>query len=148
MGRKSNPVLVEYFHRGHKLTNNSNRYHHTCKLCGEEFPRGRVEGLSGHITKKCPAISLAERTSVVLRLHDLEKQDGGVNTEVVAHTTNRGQANLSYAPPESQQFNALNVLAEASRRVGAPNRGRKSQALKSDLPLDPALIQPADQNDG
>ena len=151
MGRKPNPVIVEYFHRGDKLVDNSNRYHHTCRLCGEEFPKGRVEGLGTHITKKCQAISLAERTSVVLRLHDLERQDGGNNTEVVAHATNRNQLNDTYTPSKPQpspQFNGLNVLAEASRRVGGSNRSRRSQAPRSALPLDPALIEPVGQNDG
>ena len=35
MGRRPNAVVGEFFHRGQKLDDNSNRYQHTCKKCGQ-----------------------------------------------------------------------------------------------------------------
>jgi len=40
MGRKPNPLISEYFERGAKINDKSNRYPHRCKLCGEVFPKG------------------------------------------------------------------------------------------------------------
>ncbi|KAI1094857.1 hypothetical protein F5B19DRAFT_417619 [Rostrohypoxylon terebratum] len=71
MGRKPNPVIVEYFERGPKLNDNSNRYHHRCKACGEDFPKGRSDSLTAHLVRKCPAISQADRVNVCLTLNGL-----------------------------------------------------------------------------
>jgi hypothetical protein len=38
MGRKPNQLILEYFERGPKLEDASNRYQHTCKSCGEKVP--------------------------------------------------------------------------------------------------------------
>lgn len=35
MGRKPNALILEFFERGAKLADQSNRYEHTCKRCGE-----------------------------------------------------------------------------------------------------------------
>jgi hypothetical protein len=35
MGRKPNQLVLEFFHRGRKLEDASNRYEHTCKRCGD-----------------------------------------------------------------------------------------------------------------
>lgn len=35
MGRKPNPLILEFFERGPKIGDQSNRYQHTCKRCGE-----------------------------------------------------------------------------------------------------------------
>lgn len=35
MGRRPNQLVLEFFHRGPKLQDASNRYEHTCKRCGE-----------------------------------------------------------------------------------------------------------------
>lgn len=66
MGRKRNPLITEFFDRGAKLKDNSNRYAYRCKLCGEDFSKGRVETLTTHLLKKCPAISDEDRTSAAL----------------------------------------------------------------------------------
>jgi hypothetical protein len=39
MGRRPNAVVGEFFHRGQKLDDNSNRYQHTCKKCGQHVGR-------------------------------------------------------------------------------------------------------------
>lgn len=36
MGRKANPLVDEFFERGAKIEDKSNRYEHTCKKCGAE----------------------------------------------------------------------------------------------------------------
>ena len=35
MGRKPNALSLEFFARGAKLNDQSNRYEHTCRRCGE-----------------------------------------------------------------------------------------------------------------
>ena len=35
MGRRPNPLVVEFFERGAKLEDRTNRYEHRCKNCGE-----------------------------------------------------------------------------------------------------------------
>ncbi|OCT51690.1 hypothetical protein CLCR_08094 [Cladophialophora carrionii] len=71
MGRRPNPLMAEFFERGVKISDMSNRYEQTCKRCGEHFARGRSEAMVPHLTKKCPAISYAERAKIIFRLHDL-----------------------------------------------------------------------------
>ena len=44
MGRRPNAVVNEFFLRGEKLDDNSNRYQHTCKKCGEHVRRGDANG--------------------------------------------------------------------------------------------------------
>lgn len=34
MGRKPDPLILEFFERGQKLDDQSNRYEQTCKRCG------------------------------------------------------------------------------------------------------------------
>jgi len=46
MGRRPNAVVGEFFHRGQKLDDSSNRYQHTCKKCGEHVRRGHPPGRS------------------------------------------------------------------------------------------------------
>ncbi|KAI1425501.1 hypothetical protein F5Y12DRAFT_369102 [Xylaria sp. FL1777] len=145
MGRRPNPLILEFFERGAKLNDNSNRYHHRCKACGEDFPKGRIDSLTNHLTKKCPAISEAERINACLALHGINnasgrpKYDGllhsgpnmGPNT---AHATDPnaafsvGQAashvqDLSHghAPSQAQNqiWTPLETLAEVSRQIEA-----------------------------
>ncbi|CAN8103168.1 unnamed protein product [Discula destructiva] len=71
MGRRPNVVIQEYFQRGPKLTDNSNRYPQTCKLCGEEFPKGRFDSLTNHLTKRCTMISQTQRINACLALNGI-----------------------------------------------------------------------------
>ncbi|KEF56180.1 uncharacterized protein A1O9_07761 [Exophiala aquamarina CBS 119918] len=152
MGRKPNPLIVEYFKRGAKIADASNRYEHTCKLCGEQFPKGRIDSLTAHLTKKCIGLTMSDRTKIVLRLHDLadptaapEVNNGTKDgTQIEAGNT----LDLPFSPTKQQNFNALNVLAEASRRVGgdgpvASGYTSAEQVHLHDhaqpLPLDPQL---------
>ncbi|KAK3318606.1 hypothetical protein B0H66DRAFT_244883 [Apodospora peruviana] len=120
MGRRPNALILQYFERGPKLQDQSNRYPHTCKACGEHFPRGRIDALTTHLTKRCPAISQEDRLSAFMTL-------SGMN-----HAANKIQQRGSQAqgpvqpsgPPADvpmiqgemeRDWTALGVLAEVSR---------------------------------
>ncbi|KAM0328017.1 hypothetical protein ACHAQA_005418 [Verticillium albo-atrum] len=133
MGRKPNPIICEYFTRGPKLTDSSNRYPHKCKLCGENFPKGRGEALTKHITEKCPAITPEQRINAALNLSGLQARSLAsrhLNDHVRA---NNGIASANEAP---EAWDALQTLAEASRQVGATEMGPQNRTL-----VDPAIQQ-------
>lgn len=107
MGRKPNQLILEFFERGAKLEDSSNRYQHTCKACGEKFPKGRIDSLTTHLVKKCPAISLRDRQKALLQLNDLPDI-----------TDPRNQANqASVELPGNRNWTALETLAEVSRQI-------------------------------
>ncbi|GBF67010.1 hypothetical protein TMEN_9733 [Trichophyton mentagrophytes] len=154
MGRKPNTLITEFFHRGEKLPDSSNRYEHTCKLCGEKFLKGRPDTLINHITKVCPAISTADRDRVAYlsgAAANRYRDKGAVRHSQPVPSSNtaamgdqaRGKraANFQNGP----SLNGLNVLAEASRRVGASNEGHiqdrilELSAAERDMVVDPAL---------
>ncbi len=60
-----------HFERGAKIGDSSNRYEHTCKRCGEFFPKGRMKNL----TKKCAVMTMKERVQIIMRLNDLVVED-------------------------------------------------------------------------
>ena len=121
MGRKPNSLILHYFNRGAKLQDSSNRYQHTCKACGETFPKGRIDSLQNHLTKKCPALSMQERTNVILQIHNVLGASTGSKAE--KKIKEHRPSNLP-APAQTPQqtFDGLNVLAEASRQVGQVER--------------------------
>lgn len=147
MGRKPNQLIVEYFQRGAKIADASNRYEHTCKLCGEHFPKGRTDNLTAHLTKKCPALNTIDRTKIVLRLHDLAGPNVDPSLDLTArggsHTELGGSVELPFSPTRQQNFDGLNVLAEASRRVGGDGPEITGYAAVEQaheaVPLDPQL---------
>ncbi|KAI1825528.1 hypothetical protein F4861DRAFT_537990 [Xylaria intraflava] len=124
MGRRPNPLILEFFERGAKLNDNSNRYHHRCKSCGEDFPKGRFDSLTTHLTKKCPAISEADRVNACLALHGLStgssrvKYDGllhsGPNLGPGAAATSSNAAGLSIAQTASQAHSQPPNLSHAT----------------------------------
>ncbi|KAL4976793.1 hypothetical protein BDW66DRAFT_134307 [Aspergillus desertorum] len=125
MGRKPNQLILEFFIRGQKLEDASNRYQHTCKACGEKFPKGRIDSLTNHLVKKCTAIPLRDRQRVLLRLHELpDLADGDQNKDPNAAGQNKGKpGEVSFTT--RQNFDGLNVLAEASRQVGASDQTKR-----------------------
>jgi hypothetical protein len=143
MGRKPNPIILQYFDRGPKLEDASNRYQHSCKQCGEQFPKGRIDSLTNHLTKKCSAISLDERREVLLRLHNVGP---AADSRAGATTTvqNGGNVTLPFSP--SRQFDRLNVLAEASRQVGATNEPSRSGGYTTQPNGEGVVVDPALQN--
>jgi hypothetical protein len=143
MGRKPNQLILEFFHRGPKLEDASNRYQHTCKACGEVFPKGRIDSLTNHLVKKCQAIPLRDRQRVLLRLHELPDLTDGDSTKD-SPTGKQGKAGEN-GFPNRQNFDGLNVLAEASRQVGAsdvtkrPGYTQSVTAGGKTVIVDPAL---------
>ncbi|OAP60633.1 hypothetical protein AYL99_05635 [Fonsecaea erecta] len=135
MGRRPNPLMAEFFERGSKIGDASNRYQQTCRRCGELFSRGRSEAMVSHLTKKCPAISNSERAKIILRLHDLVLPDvhpyidptfNPETSENDERATGQEKSGNTVGLPLSrsrQNFDGLNVLAEASRRVDINARG-------------------------
>ncbi|KAB8069081.1 hypothetical protein BDV29DRAFT_58408 [Aspergillus leporis] len=125
MGRKPNQLILEFFIRGQKLEDASNRYQHTCKACGEKFPKGRIDSLTNHLVKKCQAIPLRDRQRVLLRLHELpDLADADQNKDPNVAGQNKGK-NSDLPFTTRQNFDGLNVLAEASRQVGASDQGKR-----------------------
>ncbi|CBX92343.1 hypothetical protein IAQ61_006266 [Plenodomus lingam] len=144
MGRRPNQLIIDYFERGPKLEDASNRYQHTCKSCGEKFPKGRIDSLTNHLAKKCPALPPRDRQRVLLQLNEMPLPDsmgqpasatgagagagagtgtgtgagGDAAANVIAGTSAMGQGgrkmSLPYAP--SKQLSALETLAEVSRQ--------------------------------
>ncbi|KAK4454356.1 hypothetical protein QBC34DRAFT_157527 [Podospora aff. communis PSN243] len=124
MGRRPNPLIGQYFDRGAKLPDQSNRYPHTCRQCGEHFPRGRLDTLTGHLTKKCPGISESERVNILLSLSGMSKhtQQGQLPHHAPQHgqqlqgQPNGPSADVSMAQHDAQRdWTALGMLAEVSR---------------------------------
>ncbi|KAH0844882.1 hypothetical protein FOPE_09326 [Fonsecaea pedrosoi] len=143
MGRRPNPLMAEFFERGPKIGDASNRYEQTCRRCGEHFSRGRSEAMVTHLTKKCPAISNAERTKIILRLHDLSLPDvhpyidptfnpeaNEKDERAAEEDANDDNVRLPFGQ-HRQNFDGLNVLAEASRRVGG-NARRNAGSMSDD----------------
>ncbi|KAF1936555.1 hypothetical protein EJ02DRAFT_459433 [Clathrospora elynae] len=118
MGRRPNQLILEYFERGPKLEDASNRYQHTCKSCGEKFPKGRIDSLTNHLVKKCPALPLQDRQRAVLHMHELPLPDHMAPTVHMnglhSQMPNGHSMNLPFAP--SKQLSALETLAEVSRQ--------------------------------
>ncbi|KAI8222732.1 hypothetical protein K4K55_010432 [Colletotrichum sp. SAR 10_96] len=123
MGRKPNPVIGEYFTRGPKLADSSNRYPHTCKLCGENFPKGRGEVLHKHITEKCPAITPEERINAALGFAGLHSGASAPRSMNLTVNQLDAAAAAEVATEAPENWSALRTLAEASRQVGENEMG-------------------------
>lgn len=126
MGRKPNQLILEYFTRGPKLEDASNRYQHTCKACGERFPKGRIDSLTTHLVKKCQALSMSARQSILMRMHDLPAIDDSDPNKAAMLAKIQKAGKASDLPHSTRPaFDGLNVLAEASRRVGASDQTKR-----------------------
>ena len=127
MGRKPNQLILEFFERGQKLEDASNRYQHTCKACGENFPKGRIDSLTTHLFKKCPAIAHKDRQRAFLQLHDLPDADASHQardgiSQAPDHGPNPtrsgiGKGQTLELPIATRNWTALETLAEVSRQV-------------------------------
>lgn len=153
MGRRPNSLVSEFFSRGTKLQDSSNRYEHTCKLCGENFPKGRADSLLGHLMKACQAIPAADKERVVQQTR-IGPANGVKKTQSNVGAERGRMASLPYHTARNGAFHTvgsldgLNVLAEASRRVGATDDKQPGDQLQ-----DPAafgdknvLVDPALEN--
>lgn len=143
MGRKPNQLILEFFERGQKLEDASNRYQHTCKACGEIFPKGRIDSLTTHLVKKCHAIPLRDRQRALLQLHELPDVADGIldgNEGGSGVVEKGGRVELPFAGNRS--LTGLEVLAEASRQIE-----RKGSPAKESVPgekvIDESAIDPS-----
>ena len=147
MGRRPNQLVLEYFLRGSKLEDASNRYQYTCKACGEHFAKGRMETLAGHLATKCGALSGEDRNRALLQLrqvpelsrqsHGGEIDDGSRERGVVGKDVKALPATSPCATTSSttgQRLSGLEALAEASRRVEYPVSGGQDENA-----IDPSL---------
>nr|OQO25116.1 hypothetical protein B0A51_08317 [Rachicladosporium sp. CCFEE 5018]OQO27118.1 hypothetical protein B0A51_06026 [Rachicladosporium sp. CCFEE 5018]OQO29431.1 hypothetical protein B0A51_04006 [Rachicladosporium sp. CCFEE 5018] len=87
MGRKQNALIADYFRRGKKLEDNSNRYEQQCIKCGELFPKGRIDGMLTHLLKRCPQLTPQEREAAYDHAQRPRKaaSKGGANVSAADH---------------------------------------------------------------
>ncbi|PSN72866.1 hypothetical protein BS50DRAFT_568475 [Corynespora cassiicola Philippines] len=116
MGRKPNQLILEFFERGPKLEDASNRYQHTCKSCGEKFPKGRIDSLTNHLVKKCPAVPLRDRQRALLQFHELPDLPDMAQAAAAPGPLANGQTMSLPFAPSKQGMSALETLAEVSRQ--------------------------------
>ncbi|KAI9757244.1 MAG: hypothetical protein M4579_003544 [Chaenotheca gracillima] len=124
MGRKPNQLILEHFERGQKLDDASNRYQHTCKACGETFPKGRIDSLTTHLVKKCQAISTEDRLRIS-QDHDNQAPEHPKRARATAKKIERGKTRQlatrkrpgDPAESTSQAWTPLQTLAEVSRQI-------------------------------
>lgn len=101
------------------LTHHAHRYPQTCKLCGENFPKGRIDSLTTHLTKRCPAISEQDRINACLMLNGISAArtprtlQARQQQQVQPHPG--PQLELPLMQPH-QNWTPLETLAEVSRR--------------------------------
>ncbi|KAL8700587.1 MAG: hypothetical protein Q9224_000903, partial [Gallowayella concinna] len=143
MGRKPNQLVIEYFDRGAKLEDNSNRYEHTCKACGKRFPKGRIESLTSHIEKNCPSISREDRTRIFPQTNPSPQHashhkgnEQSVLDTIGLRTFTDHQPVLPVS--SSRSLTGLEALAEASRQLEHPAESGFIHSSPSQL-IDPDL---------
>ncbi|KAK8127661.1 hypothetical protein PG984_008769 [Apiospora sp. TS-2023a] len=153
MGRKPNPVILSYFERGEKLKDNSNRYAHTCVKCGEHFAKGRIDSLTNHLTKNCPAISEAERINACLALHGISGNTAAARSNRANNAQNNNSAANALALTQSN-WTALETLAEVSRQIDLSEKhddhvphNRNQVVDASSAPFADSLLAPMEHHD-
>jgi hypothetical protein len=107
-------LILQHFERGAKLPDHSNRYEHTCRSCGEKFPKGRIDNLTQHLVKKCPALSVADRQKALLELNNLPHLHHNTHSRNGELQTQGSTVDL---PVNTRNWTALETLAEVSRRM-------------------------------
>ena len=147
MGRKPNQLILEFFERGQKLEDASNRYQHTCKACGEKFPKGRIDSLTTHLVKRCHAIPLRDRQRALLQLHELPDVTEGdsMGRESGGGVVEKGRrVELPFAG--NRNLTGLEALAEASRqierKVSPPKESSIEEKMVDESAIDPSLRGP------
>ncbi|KAL8938005.1 MAG: hypothetical protein Q9211_003406, partial [Gyalolechia sp. 1 TL-2023] len=140
MGRKPSQLILEYFDRGAKLEDNSNRYEHRCKACGEHFPKGRIESLTAHIDRRCPSIRRDQSGNVSSSPQEPPHPMSFINDKVVGAFDGPVASEYRKALPVSsrRRLTGLEALAEASRQLEHPKKADAAQPLQNHL-IDPGL---------
>ncbi|KAL8948146.1 MAG: hypothetical protein Q9222_005645 [Ikaeria aurantiellina] len=144
MGRKPNQLVLEYFDRGARLNDNSNRYEQTCKACKAHFPKGRVESLIAHVEKKCPALKEEDRPHVNAQAPASSPNIPDINGSLLDQSTqlerNESAAHQSTLPVgERRSLTGLEALAEASRQLERPAVPGNDLSLQQHHLIDPDL---------
>ncbi|KAI9807643.1 MAG: hypothetical protein M1825_005584 [Sarcosagium campestre] len=175
MGRKPNQLILEFFDRGPKLEDASNRYQHTCKSCGETFPKGRIDSLTTHLIKKCPSVSQPDRDRALMQLRDLPDPEA---TET-ARQTIKSRATSGSSPTKTlangekvdlpittRNWTPLEALAEVSRQItdhpdkpsSSAKASKRDETLENGgepaasqrqlqlLPIDPTILADSPEN--
>lgn len=103
----------------HSADSQLHRYPQTCKLCGENFPKGRIDSLTTHLTKRCPAISEQDRINACLMLNGIS----AARTPRALQARQQQQMQQPQSPhvdlnlmQPHQNWTPLETLAEVSRR--------------------------------
>ena len=141
MGRKPNQLISEYFDRGVRLNDNSNRYEHTCKACKEHFAKGRLETLIAHLETKCPAIGQRDRSRVLAQVHPSSQNSqafNGVSSNSEDQFHDHGSLSQQICSTTRQTLTGLEALAEASRRLATPKKAGPNFSYREST-IDPTL---------
>lgn len=106
-------MILQHFERGAKLNDSSNRYEHTCKGCGEKFPKGRIDSLTAHILKKCVAMRDQDRQKAAMEFNHMNEMSHRAHAH--GDVAMRGRA--VGLPLVNDNWSALETLAEVSRQI-------------------------------
>ena len=136
MGRKPNQLVLEYFDRGAKLEDNSNRYVHTFIACGSFFPKGRVEGLIAHVAKNCAAVRREDRMRILSQAAPAPQNNNPLDCSR-SHVSEEHQS-IPAVSSSGRSLTGLEALAEASRQLEHPRKPGIGPALQGPL-IDPDL---------
>jgi hypothetical protein len=84
-----------------------------------QFPKGRIDSLTNHLVKRCPALPLQDRQRALLQMHELPipdhmAQTANTNAPGPSQMQHGQKMSLPFAP--SKQLSALETLAEVSRQ--------------------------------
>lgn len=139
--------------RHEKLGDSSNRYRHTCRGCGEDFPKGRNEVLVGHLIKRCPAISEHDRRKAVSQVAGsgegrsygdtsinnvsvTEHELSMIQASIAQHAANQalgspGMDSSALSAAGANSRSALDILGDVAAREG----GRAGQIIAEEAPM-------------
>ncbi|KAJ9607849.1 hypothetical protein H2200_007928 [Cladophialophora chaetospira] len=146
MGRRPNPLMAEFFTRGAKINDQSNRYRQTCNRCDTVFEKGRNEQMIPHLTKHCPNVTYAERAKIIFRLHDLAVPDVTPYIDPNFKPDGIGSGTQADDLPAGLPTNmptAMDALVEAAtQRVDRNTLGNTGYTPVDQLGLEPELLDP------
>ena len=104
-----------------------------------QFPKGRIDSLTNHLVKKCPALPLRDRQRAALQFHELpDLPDMSQLGPAPGSVQNGPTMNLPFAPSK-QGMSALETLAEVSRqRLDLSVQGKPTAKTPPPLPNAPS----------
>lgn len=140
-------------------TNSFHRYSQRCKLCGEHFPKGRMDSMTNHLTRHCQVITEPQRVRACLALNGISSPQPSRSLQHAARQQHAQQAQRAHhqqqtqIPPldlsmlQSQQgWTPLETLAEVSRQInhlsGSSAAGHGEEATSSQNDMTAAGAEP------